>query len=130
MQNMGISLVSLSQGVPFFHAGSELLRSKNMDRDSYDSGDWFNRLDYTYQDNNWGKGLPIADKNSANWEIMGPLLANPDLKPAPEDIQAALSHFTEMLSVRASSPLFRLQTADQIKDGCTSIIPAWTRCRG
>jgi pullulanase-type alpha-1,6-glucosidase len=116
MQNMGISLVSLSQGVPFFHAGSELLRSKNMDRDSYDSGDWFNRLDLTYQDNNWGKGLPIADKNSTNWDIMRPLLANSDLKPAPKHIQSALNHFIEMLSIRESSPLFRLQTAEQIKD--------------
>jgi len=115
MQNMGISLVSLSQGIPFFHAGSELLRSKDMDRDSYDSGDWFNRLDFTYQSNNWGTGLPIADKNSANWDIMAPLLANPDLKPASEDIQAALAHFTEMLSIRSSSPLFRLQTADEIQ---------------
>lgn len=116
MQNMGLSLVSLSQGIPFFHAGSELLRSKNLDRDSYDSGDWFNRLDYNYQDNNWGKGLPIADKNSSNWEIMGPLLASPDLKPATGHIQAALEHFAEMLAVRASSPLFRLQTAEQIHE--------------
>ncbi|MFN2144868.1 MAG: pullulanase-type alpha-1,6-glucosidase, partial [Anaerolineales bacterium] len=116
MQNMGISLVSLSQGIPFFHAGSELLRSKDMDRDSYDSGDWFNRLDYTYQTNNWGTGLPLADKNSANWDIMKPLLGNPALKPAPEDIQAALAHFTEMLSIRKSTPLFRLQTAEQIQD--------------
>jgi len=114
MQNMGVSLVALSQGVPFFHAGTELLRSKNMDRDSYDSGDWFNQLDFTYQQNNWGHGLPIADKNSGNWEIIAPLLANPDLKPGPEHIQAALDHFTEMLEIRASSPLFRLQTAEDI----------------
>jgi pullulanase len=114
MQNMGVSLVSLSQGVPFFHAGTELLRSKNLDRDSYDSGDWFNRLDFTYQDNNWGRGLPIADKNRANWEIMAPLLGNPDLAPGPEHIQAALDHFIEMLTIRGSSPLFRLQTAEEI----------------
>lgn len=31
------------QGIPFFHAGDELLRSKSLDRDSYNSGDWFNR---------------------------------------------------------------------------------------
>lgn len=115
MQNMGVSLVSLSQGVPFFHAGIELLRSKDMDRDSYDSGDWFNQLDFTYQQNNWGHGLPIADKNSANWEIIAPLLGNPDLKPQPEHIQAALAHFIEMLSIRSSSPLFRLQTAEEIQ---------------
>jgi len=115
MQNMGISLVSLGQGVPFFHAGSELLRSKNLDRDSYDSGDWFNQLDFTYMDNNWGNGLPIADKNSSNWELMADLLNRPELSPTPENIQANLSHFIEMLQIRDSSPLFRLQTAADVQ---------------
>jgi pullulanase len=36
-----------SQGIAYFHAGVEMLRSKSMDRNSYDSGDWFNRLDWT-----------------------------------------------------------------------------------
>jgi pullulanase-type alpha-1,6-glucosidase len=40
VQNMGLSLVMFSQGVPFFHAGSDLLRSKSFERDSYNSGDW------------------------------------------------------------------------------------------
>ncbi len=31
-------VVALSQGLPFFHAGDELLRSKSLDRDSYNSG--------------------------------------------------------------------------------------------
>lgn len=31
-------MVALAQGLPFFHAGDELLRSKSLDRDSYDSG--------------------------------------------------------------------------------------------
>lgn len=31
-------MVALSQGLAFFHAGDELLRSKSLDRDSYDSG--------------------------------------------------------------------------------------------
>lgn len=34
------------QGIPFFHAGEELLRSKSLDCDSYNSGDWFNRCDF------------------------------------------------------------------------------------
>ena len=61
MQNLGNSLVMLSQGVPFFQAGDDMLRSKDMDRNSYNSGDWFNRLDFTYETNNWGVGLPPAD---------------------------------------------------------------------
>lgn len=32
------ALVLLSQGVPFIHAGDDLLRSKSLDRDSYNSG--------------------------------------------------------------------------------------------
>ncbi len=30
----------MSQGVPFIHAGDDLLRSKSLDRDSYNSGGW------------------------------------------------------------------------------------------
>jgi pullulanase-type alpha-1,6-glucosidase len=114
MQNLGLSLVGLSQGIPFFHAGSELLRSKSLDRDSYDSGDWFNRLDYTYATNNWGVGLPPMDKNGGNYAIMQPLLANPALKPSQEHILAAQAHFEEMLRIRKSSPLFRLRSAEEI----------------
>jgi pullulanase/glycogen debranching enzyme len=32
------ALVVLAQGVPFIHAGDDLLRSKSLDRDSYNSG--------------------------------------------------------------------------------------------
>ncbi len=114
VQNMGLSLVALGQGVPFFHAGSDMLRSKDMDRDSFNSGDWFNRLDFTYQTNNWGVGLPVASKNQANWPLMQPLLANPALKPLPADIQRTVDHFQEMLAIRRSSPLFRLTTEAEI----------------
>jgi len=114
--NIGLSVIALGQGVPFFHAGSDLLRSKSMDRDSFNSGDWFNRLDFTYQDNNWGVGLPVAGKNAANWPIMQPLLADPALDPDATHIEAAVDHFQEMLRIRRSSPLFRLQTEWEVSD--------------
>ncbi len=114
MHNLGVSVVGFSQGVPFFHAGIDMLRSKSLDRDSFNSGDWFNRLDFSYQDNAWGSGLPVADKNAENWEIMAPLLGNPDLAVSSQDILAAVSHFQEVLRIRKSSPLFRLQTAEQV----------------
>lgn len=116
VQNLGLSLVAFSQGVPFYHAGSDLLRSKSMDRDSYDSGDWFNALDWTYQDNNWGHGLPPADKNESSWPLIQERLANPGLAPDSDDIQFTRAHFQEILAIRKSSPLFQLQTADQIQD--------------
>lgn len=116
MHNLGISIVALSQGVPFFHAGIDMLRSKSFDRDSFDSGDWFNKLDFTYQDNNYGAGLPPAKKNKSNWPIIKPLLARPELKPEPDDILCTVRHFQEMLRIRKSSPLFRLRTAAEVQE--------------
>src|SRR5690606_2662869 len=56
MQALSASYVLYAQGVPFMQAGSDIMRSKSMDRNSYNSGDWFNRLDWTYQTNNFGVG--------------------------------------------------------------------------
>jgi pullulanase-type alpha-1,6-glucosidase len=115
MQSLGLSLVLLGEGVPFIHAGSELLRSKSLDRNSYNSGDWFNQLDFTYQSNNWGVGLPPARDNQGNWPIMRPLLANPALRPSPADIRKSLENFRDLLEIRKSSPLFRLRTDAEVK---------------
>lgn len=112
MNNLGVSLVMLSQGVPFFHAGDDLLRSKSLDRNSYNAGDWYNKLDFTYQSNNWGVGLPLEGKD--RWDLMRPLLANPALQATEADILAASAHFQEMVAIRKSSPLFRLPTAEAV----------------
>lgn len=114
MNNLGNSLVAFAQGIPFFHAGDEILRSKSMDANSYNAGDWFNKLDFTYQSNNWGVGLPSKGDNGSNWGIVGPLLANPSLKPTAADIHAALAHFEETLAVRRSIRLLRLRTHDEV----------------
>ncbi len=116
MQNLGMSLLLFGQGVPFLHAGVELLRSKSLDRNSYNSGDWFNRLDYTALGDNWGVGLPPAPDNQANWPVMSPLLANPALRPSSEDIRGARAYLLEALAIRDSSRLFRLRTAEQVKE--------------
>jgi len=115
LQNVGLSTVVLGQGVPFFHAGSDLLRSKSFDRDSFNSGDWFNKLDFTYQANNYGVGLPVAGKNQANWPIMQPLLANPDLNPGAADILQMADLYQELIAIRYSSKLFRLETFDDVQ---------------
>jgi pullulanase-type alpha-1,6-glucosidase len=116
MQNLGISLVGFAQGIPFFHAGVELLRSKSLDRNSYNSGDWFNKLDFTCRSNNWGVGLPPAPGNQGNWPVLAPLLADLALEPSPADIRQAVAHFQEVLAIRKSSLLFRLRTAQQIQE--------------
>jgi pullulanase/glycogen debranching enzyme len=58
VQLLGLGTVALSQGTAYFNAGMDVLRSKSLDRDSYDSGDWFNKLDWTDVDNNFGVSLP------------------------------------------------------------------------
>ncbi|MFD1217478.1 pullulanase-type alpha-1,6-glucosidase [Microbulbifer celer] len=116
IQAFSNSLVLFAQGVPFIHAGQDFLRSKSMDRDSYNSGDWFNALDFSFENGNWGKGLPVADKNKDSWWIMQPLLANPDLAPQKDHREFTAAIFREQLAIRNSSPLFRLTTADEIQD--------------
>jgi pullulanase-type alpha-1,6-glucosidase len=115
MHQMGLSLVALGQGIPFFHAGDEMLRSKSLDRNSYNSGDWFNKLDFSYQSNNWGVGLPPAADNQTHWPVMKALLARPELKPSSLHITRTVDHFEELLSIRKSASLFRLRTAADIQ---------------
>jgi len=87
----------------------------SLDRNSYNSGDWFNRLDFSYETNNWGVGLPPGEENEANWPLMSRLLGT---LPAPgeRDIRRNAEHLREVLTIRKSSPLFRLQTAAEIRD--------------
>ena len=47
MNTLALSTTALAQGPSFWHAGADMLRSKSLDRNSYNSGDWFNRVDWT-----------------------------------------------------------------------------------
>jgi pullulanase len=114
-QVLAMSLVALGQGLPFFLAGDDLLRSKDMDNNSFDSGDWFNKLDFSYQSDNWGTGLPIASQNQGNWPIMQPLLANPELTPQPSDIAHSRDAFREFLKIRGTSGLFHMHTLADVQ---------------
>ncbi|KAG6669765.1 pullulanase 1, chloroplastic isoform X1 [Carya illinoinensis] len=116
INHLATGVIALSQGIPFFHSGDEILRSKSLDRDSYNSGDWFNRLDFTYNSNNWGVGLPPKEKNEKTWPLIKPRLADPSFKPQPGHILAAVDNFLNLLRIRYSSPLFRLRTANAIQE--------------
>ena len=115
VQLLGAAFVAFSQGVPYFHAGMDVLRSKSLDRNSFDSGDWFNRLDWTYSDNGFGAGLPPARDNGKDWELLRPVLRNANAKPSPADIAWMRDGFRDLLRIRAGSPLFRLRTADEVQ---------------
>jgi pullulanase/glycogen debranching enzyme len=116
VQNLGAAINVLAQGIPFVHAGQEILRSKSLDRDSYNAGDWFNKLDYSYQDNNFGVGLPMAGPNQDNWWLMRPILSNPSIKPNPAQIVSAKDAFTELLEIRKDTTLFRLRTGQDVNE--------------
>ncbi|GAB4201417.1 MAG: hypothetical protein OHK0022_23460 [Roseiflexaceae bacterium] len=114
MHVLATSLVLLAQGIPFIHAGQDLLRSKSLDRNSYNSGDWFNRVDWTGQESTWGAGLPPGE-NRDRWPLLRTLLADPALQPSAAHIRTAAEAFRTFLRIRSSSPLFRLRDADQIR---------------
>jgi len=115
MNTLSLATTTFSQGVGFWHAGTDLLRSKSLDRNSFDSGDWFNRVDWSGQSSTWGSGLPPRGDNEAKWPYMGPLLADPALKPGPADIAAASARSAELLRIAGSSPLFALPSAAEIQ---------------
>jgi len=115
VQVLGLALTAFSQGIAYFHAGSDILRSKSLDGNSYNSGDWFNRLDWTYQDNYFGTGLPPKQDNQALYPLMRPLLVNADIKPRPQDIVFTRDSFRDLLKIRSSSSLFHLARSSEIK---------------
>lgn len=115
VQVLGLAVVALSQGIAYFHAGGEILRSKSLDRNSYDSGDWFNRIDWTLRDNHFGIGLPPAWDNEASWPWMRPRLGNPEIRPQPAEIRWTRDAFLDLLRIRASSRLFRMRSAQDVR---------------
>ncbi|MEV4624580.1 pullulanase-type alpha-1,6-glucosidase [Asanoa sp. NPDC049573] len=115
MNTLSLATTTFSQGVGFWHAGTDLLRSKSLDRNSFDSGDWFNRVDWSMSSSTWGSGLPPRGDNEAKWPYMRPLLSDPALKPAPADIAAASARSSELLRIAGSSPLFALPSAAEVQ---------------
>ncbi|MFN3861758.1 MAG: pullulanase-type alpha-1,6-glucosidase [Roseateles sp.] len=119
VQMLGAALVAFSQGIAYFHAGQDILRSKSMDRNSYDSGDWFNRLDWTYRTNHFGSGLPPRRDNfgadGRDWALARERLADPSIAPGPAEIAWARDVFRDLLRMRAGTPLLRLANAAEVR---------------
>jgi len=111
---VGMSVMLLGQGIPFWQAGTEILRSKSMDRNSYDSGDWFNEIDWTLATGKWNQGLPRQSENSGNVDQVKTLILDVTAAPDAAARATALANFKEFLQIRKSSPLFRLRNQAQI----------------
>lgn len=116
MHMQSLSFTLFAQGIPFLHMGSEFMRSKSFLRDSYDYGDWFNRVDFSKHNNYYNVGLPPADKDQDNWPLIKTVLKGHQGRDhvQAKHIEFSAKIFEEMLALRMSSPLFRLTTAEAI----------------
>ena len=114
-QLLAVAVIAFSQGVAYFHAGVDTLRSKSLDRNSFDSGDWFNRIDWSYQDNYFGTGLPPHQDNGKDYSLLKPVLSDARIKPTPATIAFMRDGFRDLLRIRASTSLFRLSDSAQVR---------------
>jgi hypothetical protein len=115
VQMLAGALVAFSQGVAYFHAGQEIMRSKSLDGNSYDSGDLFNVLDWSYQSNSFGTAVPdLLGSPEAN-ALSRALLKDDQLKPSAADVLWTRNAHLDLLKIRKSSKLFRLETAQDVQ---------------
>ncbi|MFF0432522.1 pullulanase-type alpha-1,6-glucosidase [Streptomyces sp. NPDC004327] len=117
MQLLALATTTLSQGPALSQAGTDLLRSKSLDRNSFDSGDWFNAIHWDCRDGNgFGRGLPPAADNKAKWPYAKPLLPLASLRPGCAEIDGTSAAYRDLLRIRRTEPAFSLATAGQVQD--------------
>ncbi|MGW1164216.1 pullulanase-type alpha-1,6-glucosidase [Streptomyces sp. NPDC002550] len=115
MQVLAMATAALSQGPSLSQAGTDLLRSKSLDRNSFDSGDWFNAIHWNCADGNgFGRGLPMAADNQSKWDYARPLLTG--VRVGCPQITGASAAYQELLRIRTSEKAFSLGTAAQVQD--------------
>nr|WP_308298844.1 pullulanase-type alpha-1,6-glucosidase [Streptomyces sp. GESEQ-35] len=114
MQVLAMATATLSQGPALSQAGTDLLRSKSLDRNSYDSGDWFNAVHWNCADGNgFGRGLPMAADNESKWPYATPLLGS--VRVGCEQIEGASAAYRDLLRIRTTEKAFSLDTAGQVQ---------------
>ncbi|MFD6278267.1 pullulanase-type alpha-1,6-glucosidase [Streptomyces sp. NPDC060209] len=117
MQVVAMATAVLSQGPALSQAGTDLLRSKSLDRNSYDSGDWFNALHWDCRKGNgFGRGLPPAADNKDKWSHGKPLLTSAALSPGCAQITGASAAYQDLLTIRTTEKDFGLATTEQVQD--------------
>ncbi|MGW7379446.1 pullulanase-type alpha-1,6-glucosidase [Streptomyces sp. NPDC054794] len=114
MQVLAMATAALSQGPSLSQAGSDLLRSKSLDRNSFDSGDWFNAIHWNCADGNgFGRGLPMAADNESKWEYAKPLLSS--VSVGCPQITGTSAAYQDLLRIRTTEKAFSLGTAAQVQ---------------
>ncbi|MFI5664443.1 pullulanase-type alpha-1,6-glucosidase [Streptomyces sp. NPDC051684] len=115
MQVLAMATAALSQGPALSQAGTDLLRSKSLDRNSFDSGDWFNAIHWDCRaGNGFGRGLPMAADNKPKWPYAKPLLASVKVPGCP-DIERTSAAYQDLLKIRTTEPAFRLSTSAEVQ---------------
>lgn len=115
MQVMAMATAALSQGPALSQAGSDLLRSKSLDRNSFDSGDWFNAIHWDCADGNgFGRGLPPAADNQSKWDYARPLLTT--VKAGCPQITGTSAAYQDLLKIRTTEKSFNLATTTEVQD--------------
>ncbi|WP_025272104.1 pullulanase-type alpha-1,6-glucosidase [Haloglycomyces albus] len=125
-QLLNLATTLFSQGASLNTAGTEILRSKSLDRDSYDSGDWFNAIRWNcWNDesvdgfgsstNGFPGGLPPAWTSEHHWDYAEDTL-NAVATPDCDDIALAHGKYLELLRVASSTEAFSLGDAEEIAD--------------
>lgn len=114
MQVLAMATATLSQGPSLSQAGSDLLRSKSLDRNSFDSGDWFNAVHWDCRDGNgFGRGLPPAADNQSKWPYAQPLLST--VKVGCGQIEGSSAAYQDLQRIRTTESVFSLSTAGQVQ---------------
>ena len=122
MQVLALATAALSQGPALSQAGTDLLRSKSLDRNSFDSGDWFNAIHWDCRDGNgFGRGLPPAADNQDKWSYATPLLTRCP-PPGCAEIDGTSAAYRDLLRIRTTEPAFGLATAGQVQ--AEAVLPA------
>ncbi|WP_406733895.1 pullulanase-type alpha-1,6-glucosidase [Streptomyces sp. NBC_01794] len=116
MQVLAMATAALSQGPALSQAGTDLLRSKSLDRNSYDSGDWFNAIHWDCRDGNgFGRGLPPQADNKTKWPYAKPLLTAGSLTVGCPQINGASAAYRDLLTIRRTEKAFGLSTAGEVQ---------------
>ncbi|MFI1598728.1 MULTISPECIES: pullulanase-type alpha-1,6-glucosidase [Streptomyces] len=117
MQVLAMATAALSQGPALSQAGTDLLRSKSLDRNSFDSGDWFNTINWDCRaGNGFGRGLPPAADNKDKWPYAKPLLSSTsELTPDCGDIDGTSGAYRDLLRIRTTEPAFSLATTGKVQ---------------
>ena len=124
-QALGLATAILGQGVFFDQQGSDLLRSKSFENDSYNSGDFTNAVNYTDNaTNGYGNGYSNESKDKDDWMAVKQLYTKTAKDPKAYNAglqgkkQVMKKYYQELLKIRSTYKNFiSLGDAEKIKNG-------------